>query len=150
MNRTSSPGGPVCLSFEDWPRLAAHLARGPAEGYPPYNIEHIGQRGLRVTVAVAGFSIEDLSVIVEDRCLVIRGRKPDDAVKRVFLHRGLAARPFQRIFRLGEDVEVGGATLQLGLLQIDLHPVRQPSQPRRIPISRGAAHAAGTEGDADA
>lgn len=139
MSRSQPPAGPACLSFEDWPRLVAQLARGPAEGYPPYNIELIGEHGLRVTVAVAGFGIEDLSVVVEDRSLVIRGRKPNDAGERVFLHRGLAARPFQRIFRLGEDVEVGEAALRLGLLQIDLHRVCQPSLPRRIPIGRGAA-----------
>jgi HSP20 family molecular chaperone IbpA len=146
MSRSQPPGGPIRLGFDDWERLVAQLARGPADGYPPYNIEHPGGQRLRVTVAVAGFAAEDLSVAVEDRCLVIRGRKAEEAGKRIFLHRGLAARPFQRIFPLAEGVEVGAAVLRHGLLQIDLWQIARPSQPRTIPISRGTPGPKGVAG----
>ena len=92
----------------------------PAEGYPPYNIEQFGEDRLRITLAVAGFSMDDLSVQVENSQLVIRGRQQDDEEERVFLHRGIASRQFQRSFVLAEGIEVCAASLDNGLLLIDL------------------------------
>ncbi|MGR3638500.1 Hsp20 family protein, partial [Alterinioella nitratireducens] len=89
-------------------------------GYPPYNIEQKDENTYRITLAVAGFAEGDLSITVEDRQLVVRGRSGDEAEDRVFLHRGIAARQFQRSFVLAEGVDVAGAALEHGLLHIDL------------------------------
>ena len=88
--------------------------------YPPYNIEQLGDNAFRITLAVAGFGEDDLSITVEDRQLVVRGKQADDRDDRVFLHRGIAARQFQRTFLLAEGVEVAGAELTNGLLHVDL------------------------------
>src|SRR5690606_4461479 len=91
-----------------------------ADGYPPYNIERLGENDYRITLAVAGFREAELQITLEDRQLVVRGRQDDAADARVFLHRGIAARQFQRSFVLAEGVEVGGARLENGLLHLDL------------------------------
>ena len=90
------------------------------DNYPPFNIERRGEDAYRITLAVAGFREEDLSITVEDRQLVVRGRQAEDAQDRVFLHRGIAARAFQRSFVLADGVEVAGAALEHGLLHVDL------------------------------
>lgn len=107
-----------------------------AEGYPPYNIEHLGPDGFRITLAVAGFSEEDLAITLEDRQLVVRGRQAEADSERVFLHRGIAARAFQRSFVLADGVEVVSAELQNGLLHVDLHRSAPDSIVQTIPISR--------------
>ena len=109
------------IGFDRLSRLIDESLRGaePAS-YPPYNIEQRGENGIRITLAVAGFREEDLAITVEDRQLVVRGRQGDDGADRVFLHRGIAARAFQRSFVLADGVEVAGAGLDHGLLNIDL------------------------------
>ncbi len=110
---------PLLLGFEQFERTLDRIAKSAADSYPPYNIEQVGDSGFRITLAVAGFNREDLSVQLEDNQLVIRGKQADDP-NRVFLHRGIAARQFQRSFVLADGIEVTGATLDNGLLHIDL------------------------------
>ena len=119
MTKISFGAHPYLLGFEQLERLAERAAKG-AEGYPPYNIEHQGPYGFRITLAVAGFSDDDLAITLEDRQLVIRGRQTEPDEDRVFLHRGIAARAFQRSFVLADGVEVAGATMEHGLLHVDL------------------------------
>ncbi|MBB1491925.1 MULTISPECIES: Hsp20 family protein [unclassified Paracoccus (in: a-proteobacteria)] len=126
---------PYLLGFDQLERLAERAAKG-AEGYPPYNIEHRAPDGFRITLAVAGFAEDDLSLTIEDRQLVIRGRQAEGSDERVFLHRGIAARAFQRSFVLAEGIEVENAALENGLLHIDLRRVTPQSFVKTIPISR--------------
>ena len=126
---------PYLLGFDQLERLAERAAKG-AEGYPPYNIEHRAPDGFRITLAVAGFAECDLSLTIEDRQLVIRGRQAEGSDDRVFLHRGIAARAFQRSFVLAEGIEVENAALENGLLHIDLRRVVPQSIVKTIPISR--------------
>lgn len=124
--RLSLFNSPLLLGFDQFERTLDRIAKSSAEGYPPYNIEQIGEDGLRITLAVAGFTGEDLSVQVEDNQLVIRGRQQDDKT-RIYLHRGIAARQFQRSFVLAEGIEVVGASMDNGLLNIDLkRPMPEP------------------------
>jgi HSP20 family molecular chaperone IbpA len=124
--RLSLFNSPLLLGFDQFERTLDRIAKNSAEGYPPYNIEQIGEEGLRITLAVAGFTSEDLSVQIEDNQLVIRGRQTDDR-SRVYLHRGIASRQFQRSFVLAEGIEVVGASLDNGLLNIDLtRPMPEP------------------------
>ena len=111
---------PYLLGFEQLERLVERTAKTGNDGYPPYNIEQTSDRSYRITLAVAGFTESDLSITVEDRQLVIRGRQADDGQDRVFLHRGIAARQFQRSFVLAEGVDVGEAVMENGLLHVDL------------------------------
>ncbi len=111
---------PYLLGFEQLERLVERTAKTGNDGYPPYNIEQTSDRSYRITLAVAGFTESDLSITVEDRQLVIRGRQVDDGEGRVFLHRGIASRQFQRSFVLAEGVEVGEAVMENGLLHVDL------------------------------
>jgi HSP20 family molecular chaperone IbpA len=110
---------PLLLGFDHVERMLDRVGKSAAEGYPPYNIEQVGDSGLRITLAVAGFAEADLAVTVEDNQLSIRGKQASDD-SRVFLHRGIAARQFQRSFILAEGLEVAGARLEHGLLHIDL------------------------------
>ncbi|WP_299646337.1 Hsp20 family protein [uncultured Jannaschia sp.] len=110
---------PFLLGFDELERLVERTARTGNDGYPPYNIEQTGETGFRITLAVAGFGEADLAITLEDRQLVIRGRSREDG-DRVYLHRGIAARQFQRAFVLADGVEVAGATLEHGLLHVDL------------------------------
>ena len=126
---------PYLLGFDQLERLAERAAKG-AEGYPPYNIEQLGQDGFRITLAVAGFAEDELSLTVEDRQLIIRGRQSDAPDERVFLHRGIAARAFQRSFVLAEGIEVERAALENGLLHIDLRRIAPQAIVKTIPISR--------------
>ena len=113
---------PYLLGFEQLERLVERTAKTGNDGYPPYNIEQTSQNSYRITLAVAGFGEEDLAITVEDNSLVIRGRQRDDSEDRVFLHRGIAARQFQRSFVLADGVDVGEAIMENGLLHIDLTP----------------------------
>lgn len=121
MTKLSFGAHPFLLGFEQLERLVERTAKSAVEGYPPFNIEAVAENAYRITLAVAGFRDEDLAITVEDRQLVIRGRQPDETEARVFLHRGIAARAFQRSFVLAEGVEVAGAALEHGLLHVDLH-----------------------------
>jgi len=109
------------LGFEQLERLVERTAKTGNDGYPPYNIEQASENSYRITLAVAGFAMADLSITVEDNALVIRGRQVDDAEGRVFLHRGIAARQFQRSFVLADGVDVGEAIMENGLLHVDLN-----------------------------
>ena len=119
---------PFLLGFEQLEQLVERTAKSGNEGYPPYNIEQSSDRTYRITLAVAGFAEEDLSITVEDNALVIRGRQTEDTENRVFLHRGIAARQFQRNFVLADGVDVGEAVMENGLLHVDL----TRSEPERI------------------
>ncbi|MDO5622970.1 MAG: Hsp20 family protein [Paracoccus sp. (in: a-proteobacteria)] len=135
MSKMSLGTHPFLLGFDQIERLAERAAKG-AEGYPPYNIEHMPPDTFRITLAVAGFSDEDLAITTEDRQLVIRGRQAEPSGERVFLHRGIAARAFQRSFVLADGVDVTGAHLENGLLNIDLKRVQPQQVVQTIPISR--------------
>lgn len=128
---------PFLLGFEELERLVERTARTGNEGYPPYNIEQTGESGFRITLAVAGFAEADLSITLEDRQLVIRGRAQDDDA-RVYLHRGIAARQFQRAFVLADGVEVHGAKLEHGLLHVDLQRSAPENVVQTIRIETGA------------
>jgi len=123
MSRVPSLSSPFLLGFDEIERLLDRVAKG-AEGYPPYNIERLvpdeqNPERLRITLAVAGFTRDQLDVSVEENQLVIRGRQHDDKTRQ-YLHRGIAARQFQRTFVLADGMEVQGADLKNGLLSIDL------------------------------
>ena len=120
MTKLTLGSHPYLLGFEQLERLQERNAKSGNEGYPPFNIEQTSERGYRITLAVAGFSEDDLAITVEDRQLVIRGRQSDDDDTRVFLHRGIAARQFQRSFVLADGVDVAGAEMENGLLHVDL------------------------------
>ncbi|MCL4144351.1 UNVERIFIED_CONTAM: hypothetical protein GTU68_009982, partial [Idotea baltica] len=107
------------------------------EGYPPFNIEQTSERSYRITLAVAGFAESDLSITVEDRQLVIRGRQSDDSEGRIYLHRGIAARQFQRMFVLADGVEVGEAIMENGLLHVDLTRAAPETVVQTISIRKG-------------
>lgn len=134
MSRQSLFGSPFFLGFEDIERAFERVSKGASDGFPPYNVEQHSETRLRIVLAVAGFSAEDLSIEIEGNQLVIRGKQSSDG-ERSFLHRGIAARQFQRNFVLAEGIEVAGASLDCGLLRIDLErPVVEP-QVRRIAIT---------------
>jgi HSP20 family molecular chaperone IbpA len=131
MSRVSSLSSPFLLGFDEIERVLDRVGKA-ADGYPPYNIERIPGDGknperLRITLAVAGFTRDQLDVSIEESQLVIRGRQNDDK-SRQFIHRGIAARQFQRVFVLADGMEVLGADLKNGLLSIDL----AGPQPERI------------------
>ena len=130
---------PLLLGFEHLEQILARSSRTSAEGYPPYNIEQTSENGLRITLAVAGFSVDDLMVTIEDNQLMIRGRQADEA-DRVYIYRGIAARQFQRSFVLAEGIEVRGADIDNGLLHVDLERIVPEPEVRTVPISnRGKA-----------
>ena len=136
MSRISNFNSPLLLGFDHFERVLDRISKTSPEGYPPYNIEQTGDSGLRITLAVAGFSMSDLSVSTEDNQLIIRGRQiDDDNPERIFLHRGIAARQFQRAFVLAEGIEVVSASLDNGLLHIDLTRPSPEPKVRTIPIS---------------
>ena len=131
MSRVPSLSSPFLLGFDEIERLLDRVAKG-ADGYPPYNIERLARDAqnperLRITLAVAGFTRDQLDVSIEENQLVIRGRQQDDKTRQ-YIHRGIAARQFQRTFVLADGMQVQGADLKNGLLSIDL--VRP--QPDRI------------------
>ena len=139
MTKLSLGTHPFLLGFEQLERLVEHTARTGNDGYPPYNIEQTSDWSYRITLAVAGFRETDLAITVEDRQLVIRGRQAEDAGQRVFLHRGIAARQFQRSFVLADKVEVIGAAMENGLLHIDLSRTKPETVLQRIEISKGVS-----------
>jgi HSP20 family molecular chaperone IbpA len=136
MNRTVYFNSPFLLGFEHLERLLERTAKSAGDGYPPYNIEQTGEDSLRIALAVAGFTREELNVTVEDRQLVIRGKQSEGA-DRNFLHRGIAARQFQRAFVLAEGIEVTGAALENGLLTIELSRPMADTIVRTIDIKAG-------------
>jgi HSP20 family molecular chaperone IbpA len=133
MSRLTLFNSPLLLGFDHFERALDRVSKSAADGYPPYNIEQTGENALRITLAVAGFSMCDLAVQIENNQLVVRGKQGEEK-ERVYLHRGIAARQFQRSFVLAEGIEVAGAWLDNGLLNIDLvRPVVEP-QVRTVEI----------------
>jgi HSP20 family molecular chaperone IbpA len=132
MSRVPSLSSPFLLGFDEIERVLDRVVKG-ADGYPPYNIERLARdqcapERLRITLAVAGFTRDQLEVTTEENQLVIRGRQQDDKTRQ-YIHRGIAARQFQRTFVLADGMEVQGADLRNGLLSIDL---ARPEPPRII------------------
>lgn len=136
MARRSLGSHPFVLGFDELEALVERTARAGTDGYPPFNIEQEGEDRFRITLAVAGFGEDDLEVTVEDRTLLVRGAQPEEGEDRVFLHRGIAARRFERSFVLAEHVEVTGAHLDHGLLRIELERRRPEPTVQRVAISR--------------
>lgn len=148
MTRLSLFNSPLLLGFDQFERTLDRVSKAAADGYPPYNVEQLDQNRLRITLAVAGFAMDDLAVQVEDNQLVVRGKQTEDQ-ERVYLHRGIAARQFQRSFVLAEGIEVASASLDNGLLNIDLVrrtiearvrtiDIRKPGRPAPQPVERTA------------
>jgi HSP20 family molecular chaperone IbpA len=141
MTRYPAFSSPLLLGFEEIEEAVDRLSKSSGDGYPPYNIERVidGRAEgevLRITLAVAGFGEDELDISVEENELVIRGRQREDEVPRVFLHRGIAARQFQRSFVLAEGIEVLSARLEEGLLSIDLAKPPAERAVRKIAINR--------------
>ncbi len=136
MTKLTLGSHPFLLGFDQLERLVERTAKSGNEGYPPYNIEQANENHYRITLAVAGFAEGDLAITVEDRQLVIRGRQHDEGSERVYLHRGIAARQFQRSFVLADGVDVSGATLENGLLHVDLKRSAPESIVQTIKIGR--------------
>jgi len=134
MSRLSAFNSPLLLGFDHLERLVDSVAKASSDGYPPYNVEQIGETGLRITVAVAGFRRADLELQVEENQLLVAGRQPEEEGERIFLHRGIAGRQFQRRFLLAEGLEVATATLENGLLHIDLVRPAPEARVRMIDI----------------
>lgn len=136
MARLSLFNSPFLLGFDEFEQTIDRIAKASHDGYPPYNIEQTGQNTLRITLAVAGFTMDDLTVTVEGRQLIVKGKQADEE-DRVYLHRGIAARQFQRTFMLAEGIEVVGASLDNGLLSIDLEQPAVEEAVRTVRISPG-------------
>lgn len=134
MNRSILFDSPFLLGFEQTRALAERAAKAAAESYPPYNVEDRGEGRLRITLAVAGFSPDQLQVTLENRQLVIQGRREEAKGEDAYLHRGIAARGFQRSFVLADGVIPEGAVLEHGLLHIDLAQPEPERLVQRIPI----------------
>jgi len=136
MARSPLFNSPLLLGFDHFERALDRVAKNAADGYPPYNIEQVGKNGLRISLAVAGFTMDDLTITLEDNQLLIVGKHADEEGK-VYLHRGIAARQFQRTFVLAEGIEVDGARLESGLLHIDLKRPDIAIRSRKIEIAGG-------------
>lgn len=140
MNRLSGFTNPLMLGFDELERVLDRVGKSRNDGYPPYNIEKIvsgdDKQGdlLRITLAVAGFCEDELDISVEENQLMIRGKQVDDR-ERVYLHRGIAARQFQKAFVLADGMEVTGAELKNGLLSIELMRLQPERIIRKIAIS---------------
>ncbi len=143
--RLSVFDSPLFLGFDQFEKTVDRLRKSASESYPPYNIEQTGETGLRITLAVAGFTMDDLDIEVEKNQLNIRGRQAEEE-GRVYLHRGIAARQFQRSFVLADGIEVEGAYLDNGLLHIDMKRLEPESTARKIKIATNAESAPSTNG----
>ena len=135
MPKISFASHPYLLGFEQLERLLERTAKADSDAYPPYNIEQSENGSYRITLAVAGFSIDDLSVTVEESQLVIRGQQRS-AKSQALLHQGIASRQFQRVFVLADCIEVEGALLENGLLHMDLARTEPEIHVQQIPITK--------------
>jgi len=146
MTRMTPFSSHLLLGFEELEQAVDRLSKGSGDGYPPYNVEKIraaeGTEVLRITLAVAGFGEDDLEITIEENELVIRGRQSDSGEPRIFLHRGIATRHFQRTFVLAEGIEVLSARLEEGLLSIDLTRPPVERAVRKVVINRRVSGAA--------
>ncbi len=145
MTRLSLFSSPLFLGFDDLEQLLERVAKSAADSYPPYDIEQTDKDGLRITLAVAGFDKDDIAITVEDNQLIVRGKQADDQ-RRAYLHRGIAARQFQRNFVLALGIEVTGAELATGLLHIDLLRPTPSTRVRWIVITTSVGDGAGDGG----
>ena len=127
MSRLTMFNSPLLLGFDHVERMLDRISKNSGDSYPPYNIEQIGEDGLRITLAVAGFSDDDLTIEVEERQLRIHGKQFDES-ERMYLHRGIASRQFVRSFVLADGIEITAAELDNGLLHINL--MRPPVESR--------------------
>ena len=134
MTRTILFDSPFLLGFERTRDLIERASKAATEGYPPYNVQALGENGVRITLAVAGFSADQLSVNVEGSQLTVAGRKDGEDGERAFLHRGIAARNFSRSFVLADGMEVTGATLEHGLLHVDVVRPEPERKVKSVPI----------------
>jgi HSP20 family molecular chaperone IbpA len=144
MSRLSLLSNPLLLGFDEIERLIDRANKGAGDGYPPYNVERIPARNgegelLRITLAVAGFTREQLEITLEDSQLTVRGKQQEDK-SREYLYRGIAARQFSRTFVLADGIEVKSATLSNGLLAIDLERLEPERLVRTIEISDRKSH----------
>ncbi len=135
--RTVLFDSPFLLGFDQTRALIDRAAKAAAESYPPYNVEQLGENAVRISLAVAGFSPDDLAITIEGRQLTIAGKREGASPDQAFLHRGIAARGFVRSFVLADGLEVEGARLEHGLLHVDLLRPENVEPVRRIPISAG-------------
>ncbi|MGQ2990664.1 MAG: Hsp20 family protein [Brevundimonas sp.] len=135
--RTLLFDSPFLLGFDQTRALIDRAAKAAAESYPPYNVEQRGERDVRITLAVAGFTPDDLSVTLEGRQMTVSGKREASGEDQAFLHRGIAARGFMRSFVLADGLEIVGARLEHGLLHVDLTRPEDAQIVRRIPISAG-------------
>lgn len=120
--------------------LLDNVGKSDAGGYPPYNIERLDENDYRITVAVAGFAEDDLDIVFHENTLIVVGKRPEADDHRTFLHQGIAGRSFERRFQLAEHVQVAGASLVNGLLNIDLkREIPEAMKPRKIAINGGEA-----------
>lgn len=133
-NRLSLFDHPFFLGFDHFEREFDRIKKS-SDGYPPYNVEQMDENALRITLAVAGFTMNDLDIELENNQLTIRGKQEDDQ-QRVYLHRGIASRQFQRSFVLADGIKVHGATLDSGLLHIDMVRIQPESTARKIAIQQ--------------
>lgn len=136
MSHVSLFSSPLLLGFDRVERMLDRVAKSANDGYPPYNIEQIGENSLRITLAVAGFTLDQLAVTLEDNQLTIRGKQVEEA-NRVYLHRGIAARQFQRSFVIAEGIQISAARLDNGLLHIELQRPKPATVTRTIEITSG-------------
>ena len=147
--RTNFDFAPLRRSTVGFDRLFELLENGsslvPADNYPPFDIEHDGSDHYRITLAVAGFRQDEIDITAQQNLLVVSGRKPEEREGN-FVHRGIAARPFERRFALGDYVQVRGAEMKDGLLSIDLvREIPEEMKPRKIEIGGSAAQAIGDQ-----
>lgn len=136
MTKLTLGSHPFLLGFDQLERLVERTAKSE-NGYPPFNIEQSAENAYRITLAVAGFGEDDLSITVEDRQLIVRGKQADPGDDRIFLHRGIAARQFQKAFVLADGVEVAGAATENGLLHVDLKRAVPDTIVQTIEINKG-------------
>lgn len=139
MTRISPFSSPLMLGFDQLERVLDRVAKNAGDGYPPYNILQLGENKLRITLAVAGFAESELNVTVEGNQLHIRGVRGEAGEDgATYLYRGIAARQFHRTFLLADGMEVSGATLENGLLNVDLARPVMPEAVRTIPIAKAS------------
>lgn len=138
MNRLSPLRNPLLLGFDEFERTLERITKASSDGYPPYNIERTGETRLRITLAVAGFTREDLDIQLEDNQLTVSGQQAPEE-EREYLHRGIATRMFKRSFVLADGVEVSSATLDNGLLNIDVVLPQPERNIRKIEIGGGSS-----------
>jgi len=133
VRRQSGFNSPFLLGFEDLEQLVEKMTQSASDGYPPYNVEHISDQTLRITIALAGFTRADVDIMLDGNQLVVKGKMPTTE-GRVFLHQGIAARQFVRRFLLADGLDVDGAEMADGLLHIDLCRPDPADRRRDIPI----------------